>query len=57
MGNLYIYLVFLLQGIATEAVLTMILVHSVLVSAVDTDNNLLAPFAIGLSVFVDILAG
>ena len=45
------------QGILLEAVLTFLLVNSVLCSAVDTDTNWLAPFAIGLTVSVDILAG
>lgn len=45
------------QGILLEAVMTWLLVHTVLISAVDTADNHLAPFAIGLSIFVDILAG
>jgi len=45
------------QGILLEAMMTWLLVHTVLISAVDTADNHLAPFAIGLSIFVDILAG
>jgi MIP family channel proteins len=45
------------QGILLEAIMTYVLVNSVLMSAVDTDSNILAPFCIGLSIFVDILAG
>lgn len=45
------------QGIIVECLLTFLLVNSVLLSAIDNDSNWLAPFAIGLTVFVDILAG
>ncbi len=37
--------------------MTFLLVNTVLISAVDTGTNVLAPFLIGLSIFVDILAG
>jgi MIP family channel proteins len=45
------------QGILVEAIMTFLLVNTVLISAVDTGTNMLAPFCIGLSIFVDILAG
>jgi len=47
----------LIQGITVEAIMTFLLVNTVLISAVDTGTNVLAPFLIGLSIFVDILAG
>jgi len=47
----------ILQGILVEAIMTFLLVNTVLISAVDTGTNVLAPFCIGLSIFVDILAG
>ncbi|XP_064618111.1 aquaporin-8-like [Liolophura sinensis] len=45
------------QGIVCETLLTMTLVLAVLMCAVDTDKNVLAPLAIGFAVTVDILAG
>uniref|UniRef100_A0A914WWZ7 Aquaporin-8 n=1 Tax=Plectus sambesii TaxID=2011161 RepID=A0A914WWZ7_9BILA len=42
------------QGIMCEMILTFILVNSVLMTAVDTDSNVLAPLAIGLSLTLDI---
>ena len=45
------------EGILCEIVLTLVLVQTVLLTAVDTDGkNPAAPFAIGLAVLVDILA-
>ena len=44
------------QGIFCEAVLTLILVLTVIMTAVDRDDNILAPVAIGLAVTVDISA-
>ena len=46
------------EGILCEMLLTTVLVTAVLMTAVDTDGkNPVAPVAIGLAVFVDILAG
>ena len=46
------------SGLLCEVVLTFALVTSVLNAAVDSDGkNVLAPLAIGFTVFVDILAG
>lgn len=42
------------QGLIVEAILTLILTTVVLMSAVDTNSNVLAPLAIGLSVTLDI---
>jgi len=42
------------QGLAVEAILTLFLTQTVLNCAVDTNNNLLAPLAIGLTVALDI---
>jgi len=47
----------LFQALICEIVLTYILVNTVLVSAVDRSDNLLAPLAIGLSITLDIFAG
>ncbi|KAK2151415.1 hypothetical protein LSH36_364g04071 [Paralvinella palmiformis] len=44
------------QGILCEAVLTLTLVLTVIMTAVDRDDNILAPVAIGLAVLVDISA-
>jgi MIP family channel proteins len=44
-------------AIIIEILMTYFLVHTVLMTAVDTDSNLLAPLAIGLSILVDIFAG
>ena len=45
------------QAVLCEIVVTLVLVGTVLMTAVDTDgNNPAAPFAIGLAVLVDILA-
>ena len=45
------------EGILCEVVVTLVLVQTVLLTAVDTDGkNPVAPFAIGLAVLVDILA-
>ncbi len=45
------------SGFLCEVVLTLVLVMTVLMAAVDTDGkNPGAPFAIGFAVFVDILA-
>jgi len=46
------------QAVLVEAVLTYVLVHTVLNAAVDSDGaNVLAALGIGLAVLVDILAG
>ncbi len=45
------------QAITCEVLLTSLLVMTVLLTAVDTDSNVLAALAIGLSITVDILAG
>lgn len=42
------------QGFIVETILTMILTQTVLNAAVDTDNNVLAPLAIGLTVSLDV---
>jgi MIP family channel proteins len=44
-------------AIIIEILMTYFLVHTVLLTAVDTDSNLLAPLAIGLSILCDIFAG
>ena len=44
------------QGILCETTLTFILVLTVLMTAVDRSDNILAPVAIGLVVAVDISA-
>ena len=45
------------EGLLCEVVVTMVLVGSVLLTAVDSDGkNPHAPFAIGFSVLVDIMA-
>ena len=45
------------EGILCEVVVTLVLVQTVLLTAVDTDGkNPAAPFAIGLAVLVDIMA-
>lgn len=46
-----------IQAFIMEIVMTFFLVTTVLHVAVDTDKNVLAPLAIGLTVAVDILAG
>jgi len=45
------------QAFICEIVLTYILVNTVLISAVDRSDNVLAPLAIGLSITLDIFAG
>ncbi|CAD5226535.1 unnamed protein product [Bursaphelenchus okinawaensis] len=45
------------QNLVTELILTMILCQTVLMCAVDTDKNVLAPLAIGLTVALDIFGG
>lgn len=46
-----------MEGVLCEIVVTLVLVQTVLLTAVDTDGkNVAAPFAIGLAVLVDILA-
>ncbi|PIO74954.1 channel protein, MIP family [Teladorsagia circumcincta] len=44
------------EGMMSEAVVTYFLVHTILLVAADTDTNLLAPLAIGLTLSIDILA-
>ncbi|VDM83563.1 unnamed protein product [Strongylus vulgaris] len=44
------------EGLASEAVVTFFLCHTVLLTAADTDKNLLAPLAIGLTLSIDILS-
>lgn len=44
------------EGLISEAVVTFFLCHTILNTAVDTDANLLAPLAIGLTLSIDILA-
>jgi len=46
-----------MEAIIVEAIMTFLLVNTVLLVAVDTNNNLLAPLAIGFSIMVDIFAG
>lgn len=46
-----------MMGITAEIVFTYFLVMTVLMTAVDTDTNVLAPIAIGFSILVDIFAG
>ncbi|CAD5230742.1 unnamed protein product [Bursaphelenchus xylophilus] len=45
------------QSLITEIILTMILCQTVLMCAVDTSKNVLAPLAIGMTVCLDILGG
>uniref|UniRef100_A0A7E4ZVC4 Aquaporin n=1 Tax=Panagrellus redivivus TaxID=6233 RepID=A0A7E4ZVC4_PANRE len=45
------------EGLVTEIMLTAILVHVVLNTAVDTATNVLAPLAIGLTLSLDICGG
>jgi aquaporin-8/aquaporin related protein len=45
------------QSVFLEIFLTFVLVYTVLMTAVDRDDNALAPLAIGLAVFVGIIAG
>ena len=45
------------QGLFCESFLTFLLVFVVLCAAIDTEENYLAPLAIGFTVVVDILAG
>lgn len=42
------------QGLIVETILTMILTQTILMTAVDTDQNLLAPLAIGFTLTLDI---
>ncbi|KAH7726447.1 CRE-AQP-4 protein [Aphelenchoides avenae] len=42
------------QGLIVETILTMILTQTILMTAVDTEENLLAPLAIGLTLTLDI---
>ena len=51
---LYSYSDVYFQGIICELILTYILVQSVLMTAVDTNKNVLAPLAIGLTLTLDI---
>ncbi|CAJ0590729.1 unnamed protein product [Cylicocyclus nassatus] len=44
------------EGLASESVVTFFLCHTVLLTAVDTNKNLLAPLAIGLTLSIDILS-
>jgi glycerol uptake facilitator-like aquaporin len=44
------------QGLIVEAMLTLILTQTVLNAAVDTDDNMLAPLAIGFTVALDIFS-
>ncbi|CAJ0961122.1 unnamed protein product, partial [Mesorhabditis belari] len=44
------------QGLLSETVVTFFLCHTILMTAVDTDKNLLAPLAIGFTLSIDILA-
>ncbi|CAD6199551.1 unnamed protein product [Caenorhabditis auriculariae] len=44
------------HGLTAEVMTTYILVQTVLMTAVDTDKNVLAPLAIGFSIIIDILA-
>uniref|UniRef100_A0A914CXT7 Aquaporin-8 n=1 Tax=Acrobeloides nanus TaxID=290746 RepID=A0A914CXT7_9BILA len=44
------------QGLISEAMLTFILTQTVLLTAVDTDKNVLAPLAIGMCLTLDIFA-
>lgn len=40
----------------SEAVVTYFLVHTILLTAVDTNKNILAPLAIGLTLSIDIFS-
>ncbi|CAI4223259.1 unnamed protein product [Auanema sp. JU1783] len=44
------------QGFLSETVVSYFLVHTILLTAVDTDKNVLAPLAIGMTLTIDILA-
>ncbi|CAI2354629.1 unnamed protein product [Caenorhabditis sp. 36 PRJEB53466] len=44
------------QGLIGETVVTFFLVHTILISAADTDTVTLAPLAIGLTLSIDILS-
>ncbi|VDN36482.1 unnamed protein product [Cylicostephanus goldi] len=44
------------EGLASESVVTFFLCHTVLLTAADTNTNLLAPLAIGLTLSIDILS-
>uniref|UniRef100_A0A8R1HZ80 Aquaporin n=1 Tax=Caenorhabditis japonica TaxID=281687 RepID=A0A8R1HZ80_CAEJA len=44
------------QGLIGETVVTFFLVHTILITAVDTDTVTLAPLAIGLTLTIDILS-
>uniref|UniRef100_A0A1I7UN58 Aquaporin n=1 Tax=Caenorhabditis tropicalis TaxID=1561998 RepID=A0A1I7UN58_9PELO len=44
------------QGLIAETIVTFFLVHTILISAVDTDTVTLAPLAIGLTLSIDILS-
>ena len=45
------------HGLVTEIMLTAILCHVILLTAVDTSTNVLAPLAIGLTLALDVCAG
>lgn len=45
------------HGLVTEIMLTAILNHVILLTAVDTSTNVLAPLAIGLTLALDVCAG
>uniref|UniRef100_A0AC34F5Z3 Aquaporin n=1 Tax=Panagrolaimus sp. ES5 TaxID=591445 RepID=A0AC34F5Z3_9BILA len=45
------------HGLITEIMLTAILNHVILLTAVDTSSNVLAPLAIGLTLALDVCAG
>ena len=44
------------EGLVSETVVTFFLCHTILNVAVDTNSNMLAPLAIGLTLSIDILA-
>ncbi|PAV57397.1 hypothetical protein WR25_12257 isoform D [Diploscapter pachys] len=44
------------EGLLSEALATYFLCHTVLMTAVDTDSNVLAPLAIGLTLSIDIFS-
>jgi MIP family channel proteins len=46
-----------INGLVTEIMLTAILCHVILLTAVDTSSNVLAPLAIGLTLALDVCAG
>ncbi|RCN27536.1 channel protein, MIP family [Ancylostoma caninum] len=44
------------EGMMSEAVVTYFLCHTILLTAADTNTNILAPLAIGLTLSIDILS-